>query len=163
MSTSSTILLLFPTLQSNIQLTNINIIAFNACKVSKMGRNGRSFHFNFTHESLDKETFNRTLLYPPPTAKMNFLPFSHLSSRTRLQTLCDNLNTLPIQPRVPDLPSFGTPLYSFRTVSQDEVIKIMKSMSFKTCELDPLPASLYLGGFPQLLPFITDLTSSTPL
>ena len=79
----------------------------------------------------------------------------------RIQTLRDKLDALPSQPCLPDPAFTGTSLSSFHPVSQDEVYKTIQSMSFKTCELDPLPASLYSDGLLQLLPFITDIINSS--
>ena len=76
---------------------------------------------------------------------------------TKIDNLRKKLDATPSQPTLSD-PSFsGTPLSSFTPVSQQEVDKIIKSMSLKTCELDPIPASLYSDCLPHLLPFITDI------
>ena len=100
---------------------------------------------------------------PLPTAySKNELP-SVFSTyfHDKIQALRDTLETLPSKPPPPDSPFIGTPLSSFRPVSQEEVLKTIKSMSLKTCELDPLPASLYSEGLPQLLPFITDIINTS--
>ena len=100
---------------------------------------------------------------PLPTAySKNELP-SVFSTyfHDKIQALRDTLETLPSKPPPPDSPFTGTPLSSFRPVSQEEVLKTIKSMSLKTCELDPLPASLYSEGLPHLLPFITDIINTS--
>ena len=100
---------------------------------------------------------------PLPTAQsQNELP-SLFSTyfHDKIQALRDTLETLPSKPPPPDPPFIGTPLSSFHPVSQEEVLKTIKSMSLKTCELDPLPASLYSEGLLQLLPFITDIINTS--
>jgi exonuclease III len=80
---------------------------------------------------------------------------------TKIQTLREQLDATPCQPCPPD-PSFSsTPLSTFTPVSQEELLNTIRSMSLKTCELDPLPSSLYPDCFPTLLPFITDIINTS--
>ena len=80
---------------------------------------------------------------------------------TKIQTLRENLDTTPCQPCPPD-PPFSVPsLRTFTPISQEELLKTIRSMSLKTCELDPLPASLYSDCLPALLPFITDIINTS--
>ena len=80
---------------------------------------------------------------------------------SKIQTLCQKLDATTCQPSPPD-PSFtGSPLSCFTPVLQDELLKTIQSMTLKTCELDPLPASLYSSCLPALLPFITDIINTS--
>jgi len=65
------------------------------------------------------------------------------------------------QPCAPDPQFSGSPLSSFQAVTESEVAHIIKIMSFKTCELDPLPLPLYSDCLPHLLPFITDIINQS--
>ena len=80
---------------------------------------------------------------------------------TKIQTLRENLNTTPCQPCPPDPTFSGSSLRTFTPISQEELLKTIRSMSLKTCELDPLPASLYSDCLPALLPFITDIINTS--
>ena len=80
---------------------------------------------------------------------------------TKIQTLRENLDTTPCQPCPPDPPFSGSSLRTFTPISQEELLKTIRSMSLKTCELDPLPASLYSDCLPALLPFITDFINTS--
>ena len=80
---------------------------------------------------------------------------------TKIQTLRENLDTTPCQPCPPDPPFSGSSLRTFTPISQEELLKTIRSMSLKTCELDPLPASLYSDCLPALLPFITDIINTS--
>ena len=94
----------------------------------------------------------------PSSYKLSELP-SVFSSffYEKIKSLRDKLDSVSTRSCFPDPAFSGVPLTSFCTVTQDEVLSTIKSMSFKTCELDPLPASLYSDCLPQLLPFITDI------
>ena len=80
---------------------------------------------------------------------------------TKIQTLRENLDTTPCQPCPPDPPFSGSSLRTFTPISQEELLKTIRSMSLKTCELDPLPASFYSDCLPALLPFITDIINTS--
>ena len=80
---------------------------------------------------------------------------------TKIQTLRENLDTTPCQPCPPDPPFSGSSLRTFTPISQEELLKTIRSMSLKTCELDPLPASLYSDCLPALLPSITDIINTS--
>ena len=98
----------------------------------------------------------------PTTHPLNELPsvFSSFFS-SKIQDIRDKLDKTPCQPCSTDPLFSGTPMCTFRSVSQDEVMKTIKSMSFKTCDLDPLPTSLYSDCLPHLLPFISDIINSS--
>jgi len=61
----------------------------------------------------------------------------------------------------PDPPFTGTPLSCVHPVSEIEVSNTLKSVSFKSCELDPIPASLFSDCPPYLLPAITDIVKTS--
>jgi hypothetical protein len=94
----------------------------------------------------------------PTTFDAQDLPSAFLSFfDKKIKTLRDKLDLAPSSSCPPD-PSFtGTPFSAFHSVSQDDVLKTIQSMTLKTCDLDPLPTSLYSQCLPQLLPFITDI------
>lgn len=56
---------------------------------------------------------------------------------------------------LPHLFTVRTPLFCFHPVSQTEVSNTLKSVSFKSCELDPIRASLLSNYLPYLLSAIT--------
>lgn len=56
---------------------------------------------------------------------------------------------------LPHLFTVRTPLFCFHPVSQTEVSNTLKSVSFKSCELDPIRASLLFNYLPYLLSAIT--------
>ena len=58
----------------------------------------------------------------------------------KIPNLRDKLDQTPLQPRPADPYFTGTPLSCFHPVSEIEVLNTLKSMSFKPCEPDPIPA-----------------------
>ena len=79
----------------------------------------------------------------------------------KIQNMCDKLDQTPLQPCHPDPPFTGTPLSCFHPVSEMEVSNTLKSMSFKSCELGPIPASLFSDCLPYLLPAIMDIINTS--
>lgn len=75
----------------------------------------------------------------------------------KINALRVSLDQAPCAPCPPDPQFSGLPLTSFLPVTESEVSNIIKTMSFKTCELDPLPHPLYSDCLPHLLPFMTDI------
>jgi hypothetical protein len=70
-------------------------------------------------------------------------------------------NFLPYSPQS-DPPTFrGTTCESFTPVTEDFVLSILKSMSPKSCELDPLPTSLLYEHLDVLLPSITNVINDS--
>ena len=58
------------------------------------------------------------------------------------------------------LPPSKTVLECFEPASEDEVLKVIKSLSKASCSLDPLPTRLLTEHFlPELLPVITDIVN----
>ena len=73
----------------------------------------------------------------------------------------DKLGQTPLQPCPPDPLFTGTPLFRFHPVSEIEASNTLKSMSLKSCQLDPIPASLFSDCLPYLLPTITDIVNTS--
>ena len=128
------------------------------------------FQNKITTSSSSKDLFT-TMNQLLGTQKSSPLPTTHTHEQlptvfsnyftTKIQTLRQKLDATPCQPCTPD-PSFsGSPLSTFTPVSQEELLKTIRSMTLKTCELDPLPASLYSNCLPALLPFITDIINTS--
>ena len=55
--------------------------------------------------------------------------------------------------------SYKNKLVSFRTISEEEVLKIIKSTPNKSCDLDPIPTSLLLDCISVLLTPITNIVN----
>ena len=82
----------------------------------------------------------------------------HKANWDKLKTDLD-ITAKTIQKQYNDNP--GSSLRTFTPISQEELLKTIRSMSLKTCELDPLPASLYSDCLPALLPFTTDIINTS--
>ena len=98
----------------------------------------------------------------PNTHDMSELPnaFS-LFFTSKIQNLRKKLDDTPFQQCPPDPTFTGVPFEAFTTVSQTDIEKIIKEMSLKSCELDPIPATIFQKCIPQLLPFITDIINTS--
>ena len=79
----------------------------------------------------------------------------------KIQNTHDKLDQTPLQPCPPTLPFTGTPLFCFHPVSETEVLNTLKSVSFKSGELSPIPASLFSNCLPYLLPAITGIANAS--
>ena len=69
---------------------------------------------------------------------------------TKIKTIREKLDAKPCGPSLSNLSFSGSPFSTFTPVSHEELLKTIKSMSFKTCELNPLHASLYSDRLPVL-------------
>ena len=70
----------------------------------------------------------------------------------KIQTIRNDLNEIPLyQPDALDIPQ----LCEFHAVTEDDIGKIIKSMSPKCCELDIIPTTLLKKGLHAALPTIT--------
>ena len=100
---------------------------------------------------------------PLPTSyDMSELPNTFSSFFTsKIQKLRQKLDASPFQECQPDPKFTGAPFESFSPVSQTDIEKVIKEMSLKSCELDPIPASVFAQCFPHLLPFITDIVNTS--
>ena len=74
-----------------------------------------------------------------------------------------------IQESIPDTPyhteppavNVTSPLSDFHPVSEEEVIKIIKTCANKSCDLDPLPTSVLKQGLKHLGPIITAIINKS--
>ena len=100
---------------------------------------------------------------PLPTSyEMSQLPNTFSSFFTsKIQKLRQKLDASPFQDCQPDPKFSGIPFESFSPVSQTDIEKVIKEMSLKSCELDPIPASVFTQCLPHLLPFITDIVNTS--
>ena len=93
---------------------------------------------------------------------MSQLPNTFSSFFTsKIQKLRQKLDASPFQDCQPDPKFSGIPFESFSPVSQTDIEKVIKEMSLKSCELDPIPASVFTQCLPHLLPFITDIVNTS--
>ncbi|KAL8610879.1 hypothetical protein ACOMHN_056734 [Nucella lapillus] len=60
-------------------------------------------------------------------------------------------------------PFDGEPLFSFSQVTEDDVLKILKSSAPKTCDLDPLPTPLLYECLDTVLPYLTKMINDSLL
>ncbi|KAK3754683.1 hypothetical protein QZH41_015382 [Actinostola sp. cb2023] len=56
-------------------------------------------------------------------------------------------------------PYYGTKLCEFELVTTEELSKLMRASGRKSCALDPIPASVLMGCFDLLLPFVTKVVN----
>ena len=80
---------------------------------------------------------------------------------SKIQSLRKKLDDTPFQQCHPDQTFTGVPFEAFSPVTQTDIEKILKEMSLKSCDLDPIPASVLGKCIPQLLPFITDIINTS--
>jgi exonuclease III len=66
-------------------------------------------------------------------------------------------------PPIPELlPPSKNQMNSFELATEDEILKIIKSSSKASCELDPIPTRLLTDHFlPELLPVITEMVNAS--
>ena len=60
-----------------------------------------------------------------------------------------------------DLNPHVTSFDSFRSVTEKEVKEAILKMPKKSCELDPIPSSLFFSCLDELLPFVTDIINAS--
>ena len=100
----------------------------------------------------------------------HFLKHAHTYTRVYIAIIRQSLDSDTVQPpSVPDFdpPFSGTVRSEFRSVSEEEVNKILKHNTVKTCDLDPLPACLSScwqsrRSCPPFYIIISDFLSSGP-
>ena len=98
----------------------------------------------------------------PTTHDMSELPNAFSAFFTsKVQNLRKKLDDTPAEQCHPDPTFTGVPFEAFSPVSQADVEKIIKEMTLKSCEIDPIPASVLEKCLPQLLPFITDIINTS--
>ncbi|WP_419591906.1 hypothetical protein, partial [Thiolapillus sp.] len=78
----------------------------------------------------------------------------------KIRTIRNNFP--PPNPTVSSDASFtGDPLQTFDPVTDDFVLKIIKSTPAKSCELDPIPTTLLYDNLDILLPTITNIINTS--
>ncbi|WP_419615719.1 reverse transcriptase family protein [Thiolapillus sp.] len=78
----------------------------------------------------------------------------------KIRTIRNNFP--PPNPTVSSVASFtGDPLQTFDPVTDDFVLKIIKSTPAKSCELDPIPTTLLYDNLDILLPTITNIINTS--
>ena len=95
------------------------------------------------------------------TAELPSMVSSFFSAK--IQNVCDKCDQTALQLCPPDPPFSRTLLSYFHLVTEIDVSKTLKSMSFKSCELDPIPASLLTAFHTYFLPSLTSRPSSFAL
>ncbi len=76
----------------------------------------------------------------------------------KIQTIRDNLdNTQNTVTPITETPKYTQQLTEFRSLSQDDVKKLISNSASKHCELDPLPTWLLKECMVDLLPLITQI------
>ncbi|MCH1596002.1 MAG: reverse transcriptase family protein [Flavobacteriaceae bacterium] len=73
--------------------------------------------------------------------------------REKLDSTQSVAHSLPHQPPV----TCDTPLTNFTPLSDEDILKLIKSMPCKSCELDPLPTRILLDHIDVLLPSIAKI------
>ena len=81
----------------------------------------------------------------------------------KIRTIRENLDSVKISqpPLVKDHDFSGQPFTSFSCVTEADVRKVIAGSPRKSCELDPLPASLLFDCIDDLLPHITDIINAS--
>ena len=115
--------------------------------------------FNLTGTLLGK-----TKSSPLPTS----FPSSDLPSQfsdffsNKIKAIRQNLDSATTtSPSFPDPPYLGTVWSDFKLISQNDVRKIIKQSTIKSCDLDPLPASLLSYCLDDLLPHLTNVINES--
>ena len=115
--------------------------------------------FNLTGSLLGK-----TKSTPLPTS----IPISDLPSQFsdyfshKIKAIRQNLDSTSVSsPSVPDPPYSDTLWLEFRPVSEDDVRKLINQSTIKSCDLDPLPASLLSHCLDDLLPHLTSVINDS--
>jgi len=80
---------------------------------------------------------------------------------SKILGLRSKIDLMPFQPTIPDPTFIGVPLFTFKLVTEVEVLSTLKEMHFKSCDLDPIPASLFSQIYQHLLPSITTIINSS--
>ena len=113
---------------------------------------------------------NDLLAKAKSTPLPSFCPVSELPSRfsayfnDKIETIradldSQNANTLSVWPC--DSCFHGDTLSVFRPVSDDDVRRLLRNTSPKSCELDPLPTTLLYDFIESVLPFVTRIINDS--
>jgi len=79
----------------------------------------------------------------------------------KIKAIRDKLDNIPYQ-RSDTPPAFtGTPFTHFKPLTLSELEKVIKEITLKTCDLDPLPTQLYSDCLPELLPSVLEIINNS--
>ena len=86
--------------------------------------------------------------------------------KNKIETLYEKIELQQAESTpTPDLTDMMTSpksqLSSFKKVSDEELTNIIKAMSKKHCELDPIPTGMLVKHLPQLLPVVSDIVNGS--
>ncbi|KAK7103512.1 hypothetical protein V1264_018394 [Littorina saxatilis] len=79
----------------------------------------------------------------------------------KIQTIRDKLDKIPHQNSETSPAFTGTPFTHFQPLTLTDLEKVLKEMTLKTCDLDPLPTQLYSDCLPELLPSILKIINTS--
>ena len=144
----------------------VNTIVFNAktdYTCDKIANSSSSKElFSITKQLLGK----KTSIPLPSIVPIAELP-EHFSDYflKKVQAIRDGLDALPCRtdPHCVDGSFEGQCLSDFEMVGEEEVLKIMKNLAPKHCELDPIPTPLLCECIEELLPTITKVMNDSLL
>ena len=149
------------------------IYASHRNKVNRMIRNARRQYMRdkVTNAESTKELFSVTgeMLGAssgktfPSSVPTDELPdtFNHFFNE-KIETIRDKLDSNPASGLVfPDITFSGMPFDKFKPVSVSEVKEVIEKMPKKSCQLDPIPSSLFFDCLDELLPTITEIMNAS--
>ena len=110
--------------------------------------------------SVTNSLLGKSKVSPLPTN----IPAAQLPHFTeKIKQIRQNLDNTP-SPHVPTVvPDIATPFVQFSPVSEKQVHNILEKTAQKTCELDPLPASLLYENIDLLPPALTSIINRSLL
>lgn len=79
----------------------------------------------------------------------------------KIQAIRDKLDNIPYQSSDTPPAFTGTPFTHFKPLTLSELEKVIKDITLKTCDLDPLPTQLYSDCLPELLPSILEIINNS--
>ena len=89
--------------------------------------------------------------------------FSTFFSSSKIPDIRAKLDQTTFQQCVLELLLAGSPLTEFQPVLEPDIVNILKTMSLNSCELDPIPASVFFHIPPGLVQIITDAMKASLL
>ena len=140
-------------------------------KVQKQISSAKTKHYNNHIIDSSATELHSTMNELLGTAKSHTLPTFYSTAElpsmvssffsAKIQNVCDKCDQTALQLCPPDPPFSRTLLSCFHLVTEIDVSKTLKSMSFKSCELDPIPASLLTAFHTYFLPPLTSRPSAS--
>ena len=118
---------------------------------------------NLTKESflvLSTSCFIRHLIYPPHTNAEELARRFITFFANKISTIHQGLvQRCPNDAGYVDAPISSCTLTHFETVSVDDLLPLVRRISKKSCDLDPIPAQLLTGCLDVLMPVITKMVN----